>query len=77
MGAGLTLIVITALLATPVGVLIGAAAGAGLTYRLMKGLAPLPPIPAGLTRRRKVSVVEPGQDAAGKPHRPPLPDVGA
>lgn len=74
MGFGFTLVIVLALLATPIGVLVGVAVGAGIAHRLGKGLSPLPPLPASLTGRRKVTVVEPGAD---KPKRPPLPDVGA
>lgn len=75
MGLGLTLVILTALLATPMGVLLGVALGAGLAFRITKGQSPLPPLADVLRSRPKVALREPPARDGQK--RPPLPDVGA
>lgn len=70
MGTGETILLVTALLAAPCGVLIGAAAGAWSVWRVMNNKPPVPSL-----RRPAVAAPPPKNDEP--PPGRPLPRVRA
>jgi hypothetical protein len=78
MGTGLTVIVVTALLAAPCGVLVGVAAGAWGAFRLLRGQSPIPPLPLRPAARAAFKDPAAAADAKGDGDAPKLrlPRVG-